>query len=214
MPNAAQGLADDRELVAQVVRGRAPGGLVVREAVGPERATDVEAAQDMVGLHVLEAAQDDRPEAERGVDELALAGRERRLEEREIGAVDEAVSVEEHEPFHCPSVAAGRLANGGAGDEVRISRPARRRAERRVSRASGPASQRPGAEQDRAAEAEQQSQDDEQRAAIILGAHGTPGRSAVSLSPAVAWRPRRRRCPGRASPGRSSPLTRKHPGSA
>ena len=48
-----------------------------------------------------------RPEAERGVHELALAGRQRRLEEREVGAIDEAVRVEEHEPFHWrPSVAA------------------------------------------------------------------------------------------------------------
>ena len=99
-----QRLADDGELVAQVVRRGPARGLVALVAVGTEGAAHVEAAQDMVGLHVGEAAQDDGPEAEGSVDELAFAGGQRRLEQREVGPIDEAVSVEEHEPFHCPRV--------------------------------------------------------------------------------------------------------------
>ena len=99
-----QGLADDGELLPQVVRRRSACGLVGLVAVGPEGAADVEAAHDVVRLHVCEATQDDGPEAEGGVDELALAGGQRRLEQGEIGPVDEAVGIEEHEPFHCPAV--------------------------------------------------------------------------------------------------------------
>ena len=128
-----QRLAHDGELVAQVVRRRPARGLVLLEAVGAERAAHVEAAHDVVGLHVLEAAQHDGPEPERGVDQLALAGRQRRLEQGEIGAVDQAVSVEQHDPFHRPSVpadAAGQPLRGTAGSVTEAAaRPSQREIE-------------------------------------------------------------------------------------
>ena len=99
-----QGLADDGELLAEVVRRWTARGLVALVAVGAEGAAHVEAAHDVVGLHVGEAAQDDGPEAEGRVDELALARGQRRLEQGEVRPIDEAVGIEEHEPFHCPRV--------------------------------------------------------------------------------------------------------------
>ena len=64
------------------------------------RPGQVEAGDDVVRPDVLEAAQDDAPEAEHRVDELALARRQRRVHEREIGAIDQAVGVQEHQPLH------------------------------------------------------------------------------------------------------------------
>ena len=51
-------------------------------------------------MSMCEATQHDGPEAEGRVHELALAGRQRRLEQGEVGPIDEAVRVEKHEPFH------------------------------------------------------------------------------------------------------------------
>ena len=103
-----QQLAHDGELLAQVVGCGLAGGLVLGEALVAEGAAEVEAGDDVVGLHVLEASQHDAPEAEDGVDQLALGGRQGRRHEREIGAIDEAVRVQQHEPFHGPSVPAAR----------------------------------------------------------------------------------------------------------
>ena len=100
-------LADLRELVAQVVRHPLAGGLVLGVLLVAEgRALEVEGDRDVVGLEVLDAAQDDAAEAEDGVDELALRRRQRR--EREVSAVDQPVAVEQHQAFvgHGSSVAA------------------------------------------------------------------------------------------------------------
>ena len=58
-------LADLGELVAQVVRHPLAGGLVLGVVLVPEgRALEVERDRDVVGLEVLDAAQDDAAEAE------------------------------------------------------------------------------------------------------------------------------------------------------
>ena len=100
-------LADLRELVAQVVGHLHPGRLVVGVLLVPERRSgQIERHREVLGLEILDAAQDDAREAEDAVDELAFRGRERR--EREVSAVDEPVAVEQHQAFggHGPSVAA------------------------------------------------------------------------------------------------------------
>ena len=78
----AQGLddfADLRELVAQVVRHPDAGRLVVGVLLVTEgRAGKVEGDREVVGLEVLDAAQDDACEPEHAVDEVALGGRQRR----------------------------------------------------------------------------------------------------------------------------------------
>ncbi len=116
-PKRGHDLSNLRELRAQVVRHRRPSGLVSRELLVAERRTrQVEAGGDVLGLHVLDPAQQDAAETEDGVDELALAGREGR--QRVVAAVDEAVAVEQHQARHCGlglGVGAGAAA---AGDQV------------------------------------------------------------------------------------------------
>ena len=72
--------------------------------VGPGQ---VERDREVVGLEVLDAAQDDAREAEDAVDELALRRRQGR--EREVAAVDEPVAVEQHQAFggHVPKCTGG-----------------------------------------------------------------------------------------------------------
>ena len=93
-PERGERLAHDGELLAQVVRGGPAGPLVGAVHVGALGPADIEAADDVVRLGVLEAAQHDAPEPERGIDQLPLAGRQRRLDEREVRAIDEAVRVD------------------------------------------------------------------------------------------------------------------------
>ena len=94
-------LADLRELGAQVVRHRAPGRLVIGGQAVPEgRGRQVEGDRDVVGANVLEATQDDVREPEDRVHQLALRGRERHVDEREVAAIDEPVAVEQHQAFH------------------------------------------------------------------------------------------------------------------
>ena len=126
-PQRLDDLADLRELVAQVVRHPRPGRLVLGVLlVAERRAGQVERDREVVGLEVLEAAQDDAGEAERAVDEVALRRRQGR--KREVAAVDEPVAVEQHQAFggHEWSVPAGpvRTRSGRAGQAAR--RPRRR----------------------------------------------------------------------------------------
>ena len=91
-------LADLRELVSEVVRHLRPGGLVVGVLLVAERRTgQVERDGYVIGLEVLDPAQDDAREPEGAVDEVALRRREGR--EREVSAVDEPVAVEQHQAF-------------------------------------------------------------------------------------------------------------------
>ena len=104
-----------------------PRRLVLGVLLVPEgRAREVERDRDVVGLDVLEAAQDDAPEAEHRVDELALARGQRR-DQREIAAVDEPVGVEQHQAVHrveCTGGGSGHRA--GAASLQAWRRPARR----------------------------------------------------------------------------------------
>src|SRR5213079_1500940 len=94
------------------------GVLLVAEG----RTGQVERDRDVVGLEVLDAAEDDAGEAERAVDEVAFRGRERR--QREVAAIDEPVAVEQHQTFggHDWSVPAGK---GPTGPRGAPSRPVR-----------------------------------------------------------------------------------------
>ena len=108
-PERLDDLADLRELVAQVVRHPLPGRLVLGEPLVAEGGPgQVEGHRDVVRPDVLEAAQDDAAEAEDGVHQLALRGREGR--EGEVSAVDEPVAVEQHQAFHRWSSAGGAVA--------------------------------------------------------------------------------------------------------
>jgi hypothetical protein len=61
-------LAHDRELVLKVIRHSAARRLVVRvELAAKGWRRDIEGGDDVVRLHVLEAAQNDAPEAEDGI---------------------------------------------------------------------------------------------------------------------------------------------------
>ena len=114
-------LANHRELVAQVIGHLLAGRLVVGILLVAEgRAGQIERSNHEVGLNVLEAAQHDAPEAEHGVHELALAGRQGRVHEREIGPVDEPIRVEEHQPLHCVEFTGARP----AGRDVATQRSA------------------------------------------------------------------------------------------
>ncbi len=105
-------LADLRELCPKVVGHRPPRRLVVRGQAVPEgRGRQVEGDRDVVRADVLEASQHDVRESEDGVHQLALRGRERHVDEREVAAIDEPVAVEQHQAFHgrgSPPVGAAR----------------------------------------------------------------------------------------------------------
>ena len=108
-PEGLHDLAHLRELVAQVVRHLHAGCLVVRVLLVPERRPrEVEGDREVVGLEILDAAQDDAREPEDAIHQLALRRGEGR--KREVAAVDEPVAVEQHQAFggHVPSVLAGR----------------------------------------------------------------------------------------------------------
>ena len=128
-------LADLRELVAQVVGHPLAGRLVLGVLLVPEgRALEVEGDGDVVRTEVLDAAQDDAAEAEDGVDELALRGRQGR--QGEVSAVDEPVAVEQHEAFggHGSSVPVGPA--GGPRREAGQPSPRRRALQRMANRES------------------------------------------------------------------------------
>ncbi len=94
-------LAHLGELIPEVVRHLPTRRLVLGEGLVTEgRPGKVEAGDDVVGPDVLEAAQDDAPEAEDGIDQLAVAGRQGGVVEREIGTIDEPVGIEQHQSFH------------------------------------------------------------------------------------------------------------------
>ena len=100
-PERLDDLADLRDLVPHVVRHPRPGRLVLGVAVVAEgRLGQVEGDRDEVRLRVLDRAQDDVREPEHGRHELALRGRERLVDEREVAPVDEPVAVEQQEAFH------------------------------------------------------------------------------------------------------------------
>ena len=107
-------LADLGELVAQIVRHPLASRLVLGVLVVPERLSgQVERHGQVVGLEILEAAQDDAGEPEDAVDEVAPGRRQGR--KCVVAAIDEPVPVEQHEAFsgHGPSVAGDRRTFGG-----------------------------------------------------------------------------------------------------
>ena len=152
-------LADLRELVAQVVRHALAGRLVLGVLLVAEgRTLEVEGDRDVVRADVRDAAQDDAAEAEDGVDELALRGRQGR--QREISAIDEPVAVEQHQAFrgHGPSVAADRCR--AARLDPAAARPAR---DQRRGAAGSPAQQ----EQAETGEQQDAGQDERRRSAGV-----------------------------------------------
>ena len=148
-PEGLHDLAHLRKLVAQVVRHLHAGCLVVRVLLVAEgRPREVEGDREVVGLQILDPAQDDAREPEDAIHQLTLGRGEGR--ESEVAAVDEPVAVEQHQAFggHVPSVPAGRAV-------IRQVRPRLRGPDRRSSAAEaarGPA------------QGEQPEPDDEQRA--------------------------------------------------
>ena len=146
-------LANLGELRAQVVRHRRASGLVVGELLVAEGGPgQVEAGGHVLRPDVLDAAQEDAAEAEDGVDQLALARRQRR--QGVVAAVDEAVAVEQHQASHAGleldwrrqrarASAGGRTVADRLPIRCKCSpRPARRLAARsasqRASRMAGP----------------------------------------------------------------------------
>src|SRR3990172_5375414 len=109
------------------------------------RRSEVEAGHDVVRPHVLEAAQDDAPETEDGIDQLAAAGRQGGVEEGEVGAVDEPVGIEQHEPFHWSSLPPGaaRPPRSGPGGQRRSGSSVARRATARTIRTAPARATRP-----------------------------------------------------------------------
>ena len=107
-PKRLHDLPHLRKLVAQVVRHLHAGRLVVGVLLVTEgRPGEVERDREVVGLEVLDAAQDDAREPEHAVDELAFRRRQRR--KREVAAVDQPVAVQQHQTFggHVPKCTGG-----------------------------------------------------------------------------------------------------------
>ena len=110
--------------------------------VGPGQ---VERDREVVGLEVLDAAQDDAREAEHAVDELALRRRQRR--QGEVAAVDEPVAVEQHQAFgghdpKCSRATVPRTALRGARRRPLDQSPKRCAAQRRPNSANPSEEQR------------------------------------------------------------------------
>ena len=120
-----------------------PGRLVLGVLLVAEgRAGQVERDGQVVGLEVLDAAQDDAREAEDAVDQLALGRRQRR--QGEVSAVDEPVAVEQHQAFHRHGLGAGP-SDGPSVPRAGDGPVSRRRGRRAVQRRPNSASRRRGA---------------------------------------------------------------------
>ena len=124
-------LANLGELVAQVVGHLHAGRLVVGVLLVPEgRPRQVERDREVIGLEILDAAQDDAGEPEDAVHQLTLGRREGW--QGEVAAVDQPVAVQQHQAFggHVPKCSrgprCGRVRSGGARSSGAGTGPTRR----------------------------------------------------------------------------------------
>ena len=210
-------LADLGELVPQVVRHPLSVRLVLGEALVAERRPgQVEGDRDVVGPDVLEPAEDDRAEAEDGVDELAAARRQRR--EGEVSTVDEPVAVEQHQAFHrqprgCrPPVDRGgaqctRRAPGGPGRRgaSAVVSPGLRGRRRHVRPTFGPIDRQPAAARERALASAKRASPTTRSTNETRARTGTGVDEVSPGDPTVAGRRVAPAFGGRSRPGRGMP---------